>query len=334
MSKTHGGACSRQRPKRGERRPLIGRCPVQSTARVVGLFFQLALLFATAAVGVVGEDGQMDGTLMFLHVWKCGGTTLRELMCDWANSEGLPCATVAGCGHLSLKERKVCLLNHKLIFPEQQGEFIARQKVLAGHFRWGFQVYAAEPHWLVTTLRNPLELFVSGEQYLNRAMTATLSNAVQVVDRAMRKSLESPTQPPGYLHRLVGRSVVTNAEIREATVEGARNLKTFWLVGVVEQYGGFVAVLRALLDPDGLHDNLWRPQLEEHKLNASPVQSSNVLASLDPQLVKQFNSTLSYQWLMYGHAVRLFKARCQEVLPEHQHWEFCSVQQPPVEYTS
>ncbi|CAM9993373.1 unnamed protein product [Ectocarpus fasciculatus] len=198
----------------------------------------------------------------------------------------------------------------------------------------GFQVYAAEPHWLVTTLRNPLELFVSGEQYLNRATTATLSDAVQVVERAMRKSLAAPTQPPGYLHRLVGRSVVTNAEIREATVEGARNLNSFWLVGVVEQYGGFVTVLRALLDPDGLHEDLWRPQLEEHKLNVSPVQSANVLASLDPQLLKQFNSTLSYQWLMYGHAVRLFTARCQEVLPEYQHWEFCSVEQPPVEYSS
>lgn len=76
-------------------------------ARVVGLVFQLALLFAIAAIRVVGEDGQMSGTLMFLHVWKCGGTTLRELMCDWAKREGLPCATVAGCRHLSLKVRNM-----------------------------------------------------------------------------------------------------------------------------------------------------------------------------------------------------------------------------------
>lgn len=28
-----------------------------------------------------------------------------------------------------------------------------------------------------------------------------------------------------------------------------RNLDTFWLVGVVEQYGGFMAVLQGMMDP-------------------------------------------------------------------------------------
>lgn len=35
------------------------------------------------------------------------------------------------------QERKICLANHKLIYPEIQGEFVANQRVLAGHFRWG-----------------------------------------------------------------------------------------------------------------------------------------------------------------------------------------------------
>ena len=28
-------------------------------------------------------------------------------------------------------------MNHKIIFPEIQAEFIAKQRVLAGHFQWG-----------------------------------------------------------------------------------------------------------------------------------------------------------------------------------------------------
>lgn len=124
---------------------------------------------------------------------------------------------------------------------------------------------------------------------------------------------------------------MTTAEMRQATVEGARNLGEFWLVGVVEQYHGFVAVMRALLDPNNAHEDLWIPHLE-YKLNASPVQSSNVLASLDPDLVQQFNSTLSYQWLIYGHAVRLFTSRCQVVLPGYLHGELCDVPNPPVAY--
>lgn len=138
-------------------------------------------------------------------------------------------------------------------------------------------------------------------------------------------------KPPGYLHRLVGREVMTTAEMRQATIDGAQNLEEFWLVGVVEQYQGFVSVMRALLDPSNTHGDLWNPHLEK-KLNVSPVQSSNVLASLDPDLVQQFNSTLSYQWLVYGRAVQLFTSRCQEVLPWHQHGELCDVPSPPVAY--
>lgn len=195
----------------------------------------------------------------------------------------------------------------------------------------GFQQYTAEPHLIVTTLRNPLELYVSGEQYLNRETTGTLPAATQHVDKAMRTSLESHPKLPGFLHRLVGRRIRTTAEIREATVEGAYNLQTFWLVGVMEQYTGFVSVMRTLLDSSNVHADLWEPHIK-HKLNASPVQSSNVLASLDPDLVQQFNSTLSYQWLMYGHAVRLFTSRCREVLPGDLHGELCSVPSPPVAY--
>lgn len=192
-------------------------------------------------------------------------------------------------------------------------------------------MYAAEPHLLLTTLRNPLELFVSGEQYLNRGATSTLHAATQHMERAMRKSLVSPTRLPGFLHRLVGHSVWTSDEIRDATVEGAKNLNSFWLVGVMEQYAGFISVLRALLDPYGVHADLWMPHFKK-KLNASPVQSTNVLASLDPNLVQQFNSTLSYQWLVYGHAVRLFTARCQGVLPDHMHSDLCHVPSPPTAY--
>lgn len=68
----------------------------------IGPVFQLVPLLIILGIAAA-QNGLDGGTLLFLHVWKCGGTTLRELMCDWADREGLPCATVAGCGSLSLK---------------------------------------------------------------------------------------------------------------------------------------------------------------------------------------------------------------------------------------
>lgn len=74
-------------------------------ARIVRVFLRvLLLLVVTVNAGVQNER---EGTLLFLHVWKCGGTTLRQLMCDWADREGLPCATVASCRSLSLQVNMV-----------------------------------------------------------------------------------------------------------------------------------------------------------------------------------------------------------------------------------
>ncbi|CAM9243072.1 unnamed protein product [Ascophyllum nodosum] len=292
------------------------------------LVARLAMLLLLSRIASTQET--LEGTLMFLHVWKCGGTSMRKLLCSWAERENLPCATVATCKSLSLQEKKICLVNQKVIFPEVQGKFIAEQRVIAGHFRWGFQFYAAEPHLLITTLRNPLELYVSGQQYLNRDATRTLESAAMFVTNDMRKSLvRSP--PSGFLHRFVGRSVITSQDVRQATVEGAANMKTFMLVGVIEQYVGFVSVLRALVDPSDKHAEMWDSYIEK-RLNVSPVDSTNVLAEIDPELVDEFNSTLSYQWLVYGHAVRLFKERCREVLPQYLHLEHCSVPNPPSVY--
>lgn len=37
--------------------------------------------------------------------------------------------------------------------------------------------------------------------------------------------------------------------LEDAAVEAMENLDTMWLVGVVEQYQGFMAVLQGMLDP-------------------------------------------------------------------------------------
>lgn len=182
----------------------------------------------------------------------------------------------------------------------------------------------------MTMLRNPLELYISGQQYLNRKATANLPAATRFLTNAMGRSLLG-TQPPGFLHRFVGGSVITPTDVRDATIEGARNLKSFWLVGVVEQYEGFIAVMEALLDPLGQHSAMWSDHVSQ-KLNVSPVSSLDVLAELDPHLVEEFNSTLSYQWLIYGHAVSLFESRCQEVLARPWHADLCHVPSPPVAY--
>ena len=65
------------------------------------LVARLAMLLLLSRIASTQET--LEGTLMFLHVWKCGGTSMRKLLCSWAERENLPCATVATCKSLSLQ---------------------------------------------------------------------------------------------------------------------------------------------------------------------------------------------------------------------------------------
>lgn len=49
---------------------------------------------------------------------------------------------------------------------------------------------------------------------------------------------------------LLPSKVLETKTLTEAVDESIANLDTFWLVGVIEQYDGFMAVLRRMLDPD------------------------------------------------------------------------------------
>lgn len=40
------------------------------------------------------------------------------------------------------------------------------------------------------------------------------------------------------------------------------HLNTFWVVGVVEQYAGFVEVLKHSLDPELRHPDVWEHGVE------------------------------------------------------------------------
>lgn len=48
----------------------------------------------------------------------------------------------------------------------------------------------------------------------------------------------------------------------EMVATAIENINTFWVVGVVEQYKGFVEVLKHSLDPEQKHEELWEHAVE------------------------------------------------------------------------
>ncbi|CAM9638768.1 unnamed protein product [Ectocarpus sp. 6 AP-2014] len=304
-----------------------------------------------------------DSTVMFLHVFKCSGSTLRQMFVDWAKAEGESGAIVTSCDKVE-KEGVICLASHELIKESVQMEMLLRQKVLAGHFIWGFQRLVEKPFLMITSLRNPLEAFVSGRQFLHPDMTETLVQAQAFVSDAMLKALgidgpgrgamrgeratlghkgrallrgggQTPDQLGGFIFRLVGREKAKKLHglaLSRAADEAMKNLEEFWVVGVVEQYAGLQAVLKRLLDPDLKHPALWDKYSYRYS-NRSPVDSRHVLAAIDPGLVRHFNDSLALQWKVYEKAVGLWDARCREVLPITVHDAMCTVAPPNSRYS-
>eukprot|EP00752_Nemacystus_decipiens_P011565 g10270.t1 len=242
-------------------------------------------------------------TLMFMHIFKCAGSTLRHMLVDWAQENGQRGAIVRECDHLD-EEGDICLHDYELINEAVQVEKISHLKVLAGHFMWGFQRHVKTPYLMVTALRNPLEVYVSGKQYMYRHETSTLPKAQQFITESMLKvmSVNSPIglqqgQISGFIRRFAGvpRRVWFKDGLEAGAEDAIRNLETFWIVGVVEQYRGFERVLQASIDPIGNHAGLWN-RYAEVQYNSSPIGTRDVLAEIDPELIQRFNGTLALQW--------------------------------------
>eukprot|EP00752_Nemacystus_decipiens_P018618 g16693.t1 len=301
-----------------------------------------------------GEEGGMGtgagmgttSTLLFMHIWKCAGSSLRHLLRDWASLKGQDIGIVVRCTDVVSQEKDtVCLQRHALINETVQAPYVRLKQVVAGHFTWGFQKHVQQPYVMFTTLRNPLELFVSGQQYLNRKASKHFAHAVSLVEETMTTAISNHilrggvmmqegmgnTKSVGFIYRLVDPGGTAPKTLDVAATEAMEHLDTFWLVGVIEQYKGFLAVLKHMMDPLKSERKLWQ-RYAVGKYNTSPQGAGKVLGAIDPALVQRFNDTLSHQWDVYSHAVELYKHRCKQMLHTRD-LELCEVPVAPSHYT-
>eukprot|EP00752_Nemacystus_decipiens_P003543 g3269.t1 len=289
-----------------------------------------------------------NSTILFLHAFKCGGTTLRQVFMSLAAANGWSGAVVPGCKTQRVFQfydppgGYICITHDNQVADQARAKWlVGGTKVMAGHFLWDFRTYVTQPYLLITTLRHPLELFVSGLQFKHRDKTRTLEEAASFSEAAMRDQMTwvDPTQV-GFIRGLNDNNAATRVAYPNATVPAAagghaellsltraaiKHLGTFFVVGVVEQYDGFIHVMRRTLDPNLEHPSIWEEALKIRN-NGSPVHSEEVLSRIDHDVVRRFNETcLGYQWKVYEVALQLWDARCREVLPVSDHGRLCTL---------
>lgn len=58
---------------------------------------------------------------------------------------------------------------------------------------------------------------------------------------------------------------IERTQLRSMTASAIEDLKSFFVVGVVEQYEGFIEVLKKTLDPEAKYSSLWKAATEVRK---------------------------------------------------------------------
>ena len=207
---------------------------------------------------------------VFLHMPKCGGTSLSEAMyatvplnqrigvIDAASTR-----RAAAMLNFGKDEALLChedLDNGQMVFDLREGMLLSHMawdtQLIHGHVFWSEQAEAhfADSYKYVTLLRDPLARTISNYRMAQRS---------GVVTGDMDSYLESPVAKRHarvYLRYLTGRNDIAEADLAEATNLAKARLSRFALVGFLDKSDDFLTRYKAL----------FGVALRLPKLNAAP----------------------------------------------------------------
>ena len=290
--------------------------------------------------------------VLFLHVYKTGGTSNRELFAKWAEAEGLRFAQAGSCPENAWMW-KLPVDNHEYICLEpvrgsslapdgvtqldmptprpSQMQIVSQQlDVIAGHFSWGFDHFVDRTHKYVTCLRNPTSRYVSDILYANRFTHKTsemdLQQTVEFVEQhVFAKATERYRGI--YAARLSSRMYEKIHGPDQQTVETeeqAAGMAIFHLqsnmavVGQIEHYPVFVELVAALLDPlvaaTRKHDELWTDAKVYHSNKHEGFDQSDVIPLLSVGAKTRLDELLALDWRVYAAGCRVTYHQCRQVV--------------------
>ena len=305
-------------PPRAERARRLGqgkgRVPRKPNAR------SIAQLVREIPPATLSPREATAPLVLFLHVFKAAGSSVREIFKGWAQECGLRVAVAgsqcAGTGAAS----RLCLEHGQLKNDVQARRVDAGLDVVAGHLTYGFHAALKRPALYVTMLRNPVSTRVSGALYLARhRIGGDERRAVALARADLREAVARGQLYDNFVRRLTGSDkfkATRNDSASVARLEGATRravahvARGFEVVGVVERFGAFVELVARALDPRGLLGAAWWARVSAIRDNESKVSTTRVIAALEPALVRSANATLAYEWRVYEAAIETFRAQC------------------------
>lgn len=240
-----------------------------------------AWINASLASFVSGDNGTV---LLFVHLHKCGGTSIESIMQKEYAHQGYLTPNLGPDKDARMRSALVKLADGPL---EQLRGQLAQYRVFARHIPFGFHALVAPRSYVyVTMLRDPTKRLLSLYGYLrfqeywpqNLSRLATFAEWVTYERLHGCADSKGPwyqaTCVDNYMTRsLCGYYALTNPRPTEFPqfLCAKQNLNSFAFVGVVEQFESSICVMHEMLH--------WKMELPVPKLNPS-YHPTNAFAAL------------------------------------------------------
>jgi hypothetical protein len=213
----------------------------------------------------VPTSGALGGSrLIFLHIPKTAGTTLKQVL-------------VRQYGFRGLFEIYGNRLPEAVQEIQQLGEDrLAALRAFVGHMPFGLHELLPEPAAYISLLRHPVDRLVSHYYYVLRARGSplhemTVSNHLSL-EEYVKRGPAAPLFNNGQTRLLGSRGMLTAEPATEETFEAAkRNLDRFALVGLTERFDETLLILKRLF---GWH---W-PVYEKEKVGTNRPKRNDLSA--------------------------------------------------------
>lgn len=285
-------------------------------------------------------DVGREPALLFVHVFKAAGSSVRGIFRRYAERCGKRWACLVTCGDggavkadgtLPCRLRDLVNLDRGAILnPNEKKTGRARMRrnpdarglgraahIIGGHYHFGLHAILPpdRPYAYFTCVREPMATWISGLRYNDRKLD-TVPTLVAAMARA---------RPPGskrhYANALtyLVESAATRKQSADRKLELARaNLGRVALVGVVESWQATVDLLAAHLDPAGASPHLWDRHRHVKRANVAKtaLDPKDVVASIraDPELAAAATAYLATENALYEACLAKHAAACRGLL--------------------
>lgn len=255
--------------------------------------------------------------VIFVHIFKAAGSSVRQKLRGYAAACGKRWACLIHCTNatkfLVSKTRVHCDVKDEIHMPKVASlallstrDNLRRADVLGGHVNVGLGGLWPRPRF-VTLMRDPRAAVVSGLRY-----THPQSSKAQILNKIRRRARDKAGTARNAVTYLASDSWAVKRNVSAAYADAARNLATFDVVGLVENWDVSMRMLRAFFDPRGV----YRDWVSDERDNVSRKKFSTraVVDALTPDEAAGLDRYLARELDLYRHGVTAHERTCRALL--------------------